>query len=55
MTSGFIKDMKIIQETIQEKLNQIVSIPSSTPLIYQDLVNRDTYLDTSQSIEVCRF
>ena len=38
MTSGFIEDMKITQETVQEKLKQVVS----TPLIYQDLINLNT-------------
>ena len=36
-------------------LKQVVSIPSSTPIIYQALMNCNTYLDTSQSIDVWRF
>ena len=55
ITSDIIEDMKITQETVQEKLKQVVSIPSSTPPIYQALMNCDTYLDTSQSIDVCKF
>ena len=42
MTSGFIEDMKITQEIVQENLKQVVSIPISTPPIYQDLMNLDT-------------
>ena len=43
--------MKNTQETVQEKLNLQILIPSSTPSIYRDLIK----LDTSRSIEVQDF
>ena len=43
--------MKNTQETTQEKLNLQVPIPSSTPLIYRDLMK----LDTSQYIKIQDF
>ena len=43
--------MKNTRETAQEKLNLQVPIPSSTPLIYQDLMK----FDTPQSIEIRDF
>jgi len=49
MTSGIVEDMKITQENIQENLNLNVPIPSSTPLIYRDLMN----LVLSRFIEYC--
>ena len=43
--------MKNTQETVQEKLNLQILIPSSTPSIYRDIIK----LDTSQSIEIQDF
>ena len=47
--------MKITQETAQEKLDLQVPIPISTHLIYRDLMNLDTWFDTSQSIKLTNF
>ena len=47
--------MKITQESTQENLKLVVSIPSLTPSIYQALMNSDTYLNTSRSIKIRRF
>ena len=47
ITSGFIGDMKITQESAREKLNLQVPIPPQYMSIYRDLMKLDICLNNS--------